>query len=178
MNDRQLTHRSWPEHEFTEAVEAPAEKRIIKRITFFITGAIFVMLIWSIFTNIEEIAKAKGQVVPLGHRQVIQSQSGGTLASIIVAEGDVVKKGDVIANFIAIDSQAAAEELVSKQANLELRIERYNAFMDEREPNFDQYSQTHPELAQQHVKSLQRMNDEKQAIISLSLSEIAKSEAE
>ncbi|MCT7942508.1 MULTISPECIES: HlyD family type I secretion periplasmic adaptor subunit [Shewanella] len=178
MNDRQLTHRSWPEHEFTEAVEAPAEKRIIKRITFFITGAIFVMLIWSIFTNIEEIAKAKGQVVPLGHRQVIQSQSGGTLASIIVAEGDVVKKGDVIANFIAIDSQAAAEELVSKQANLELRIERYNAFMDEREPNFDQYSQTHPELAQQHVKTLQRMNDEKQAIISLSLSEIAKSEAE
>ena len=178
MNDRQLTHRSWPEHEFTEAVEAPAEKRIIKRITFFITGAIFVMLIWSIFTNIEEIAKAKGQVVPLGHRQVIQSQSGGTLASIIVAEGDVVKKGDVIANFIAIDSQAAAEELVSKQANLVLRIERYNAFMDEREPNFDQYSQTHPELAQQHVKTLQRMNDEKQAIISLSLSEIAKSEAE
>lgn len=84
MNDRQLTYRSLPEHEFTEAIEAPTEKRIIKQTTYFIASAVFIMLIWSIFTNIEEIAKAKGQVIPLGHQQVIQSFSGGTLALSLI----------------------------------------------------------------------------------------------
>lgn len=64
MNDRQLNHRSLPEHEFTQAIEAPAEKRIIKQITYFIAGSVFIMFVWSLFTNIEEIAKAKGQVIP------------------------------------------------------------------------------------------------------------------
>lgn len=77
--------------------------------------------------------------MPLGHRQVIQSQTGGTLASIAVAEGDLVQKGDLIANFVATDSQALKEELQSKQANLELKIERYTAFLEEREPDFNAY---------------------------------------
>ncbi|TVP15652.1 HlyD family type I secretion periplasmic adaptor subunit [Shewanella sp. KCT] len=178
MNDSQLTQHSWPEHEFTEAVEAPAEKRAIRRITFFIATAVFILLIWSIFTNIEEIAKAKGQVVPLGHRQVIQSQTGGTLASIAVAEGDLVQKGDLIANFVATDSQALKEELQSKQANLELKIERYNAFLEEREPDFSAYQLGFPTLVAQHINALARMNQEKQAIIALSESDVAKSEAE
>ncbi len=178
MNDSQLSQRSWPEHEFTEAVEAPAEKRAIRRITFFIATAVFILLIWSIFTNIEEIAKAKGQVVPLGHRQVIQSQTGGTLASIAVAEGDLVQKGDLIANFVATDSQALKEELQSKQANLELKIERYTAFLEEREPDFNAYQLGFPALVAQHINALARMNQEKQAIIALSESDVAKSEAE
>ncbi|MCL1041501.1 MULTISPECIES: HlyD family type I secretion periplasmic adaptor subunit [Shewanella] len=178
MNDSQLTQHSWPEHEFTEAIEAPAEKRAIRRITFFIAAAVFILLIWSIFTNIEEIAKAKGQVVPLGHRQVIQSQTGGTLASIAVAEGDLVQKGDLIANFVATDSQALKEELQSKQANLELKIERYNAFLEEREADFNAYQLGFPTLVTQHINALARMNQEKQAIIALSESDVAKSEAE
>ena len=178
MNDRQLTQRSWPDHEFTEAIEAPAEKRVIRHITQFIAGAVLVILVWSIFANIEEIAKAKGQVIPLGNRQVIQSLSGGTLASIIVSEGDLVKKGDILAHFVAIDSQAASEELQSKQANLELKIERYNAFLEARAANFDNFLASHPSLVREHVNDLERMNTEKEAIIQLSLSDIAKSQAE
>ncbi|MCG9695571.1 HlyD family type I secretion periplasmic adaptor subunit [Shewanella sp. Isolate11] len=178
MNDRQLTHRSWPEHEFTEAIEAPAEKKAIKQITLFTASVVLIMFIWSVFTNIEEIAVAPGQVVPLGHRQVIQSQVGGTIASIEVAEGDLVKKGDVVANFVATDSQAVAEELLSKQANLELKIERYNAFIEQRDAKFDAYLIDYPTLVNEHRQSLIRMNEERQAIIELSLSDIAKSKAE
>ncbi len=178
MNDRQLTHRSWPEHEFAEAIEAPAEKKAIRQITIFTASVVLVMFLWSIFTNIEEIAKANGQVVPLGHRQVIQSQLGGTLAYIDVSEGDMVRKGDPIAQFVAIDSEAVLEELQSKQANLELRIERYNAFIDAREANFQAYAADYPLLVNEHIHNLQRMNEEKTAMEKLSLSDIAKSEAE
>lgn len=178
MDNRQLTNNMWPEHEFAEAIEAPAEKRFIKRMTLLIAGSVSIMLLWSVFTQVEEISKSKGQVVPLGHRQVIQSQTGGTLATVMVEEGDVVKKGDVLASFVAIDSQAAEEELASKRANLVLKIERYDAFIEQRQPNFEEFTAEYPQLVDHHTKSLQRMNEERSSIQALSESDIAKSQAE
>lgn len=178
MDDKQLSNRYLPEHEFTEAIEAPMEKRLIKQVMWFVVGSVFLVLLWSVFADIEEIAKAKGQVVPLGHKQVIQSQSGGTLASVLVTEGDLVSKGDVIASFVSVDSQAVEEELLGQQANLQLRIERYNAFIEGRPADFSSYELTYPALVEQHQKSLARMNKEREAIMQLSESEIAKSNAE
>ncbi|WP_242620316.1 biotin/lipoyl-binding protein [Shewanella maritima] len=178
MDNRQLANRTWPAHEFTEAIEAPTEKKLITRIIILIASSVLVMLLWSILTQVEEISKSKGQVVPLGHRQVIQSLTGGTIASVVVEEGDQVKKGDVLASFVAIDSQSAEEELESKRANLLLRIERYDAFIQQRSANFDEFNSTYPQLVKLHTASLLRMNQEREAMQQLSASEIAKSQAE
>jgi HlyD family secretion protein len=178
MNNRQLANRQWPEHEFTDAIEAPIEKKLIRNVTFMIIGSIFCLLVWSIFSEVEEIAKAQGQVVPLGHRQIIQSQLGGTIDSIVVEEGDVVKKGDVLVNFIAIDSQSAKEELASTYANLMMKKERLTAFKERREADFDQYKEPYPRLVLQQRQALLGMNSELSAIESLSKSDIAKTQAE
>ncbi|QQX80754.1 HlyD family type I secretion periplasmic adaptor subunit [Shewanella sp. KX20019] len=178
MDNRQLANRVWPEHEFTDAIEAPAERKLIKRIIFLITGSVLIMLLWSLFTEVEEISKSKGQVVPLGHRQIIQSRTGGTIASVVVEEGDVVKKGDILASFVSIDSQSAEEELASKRANLLLRIERFESFIDQREPDFSEFQIEYPQLVKLHTASLSRMNQERIAMQQLSESDIAKSQAE
>ncbi|MGS0728124.1 biotin/lipoyl-binding protein, partial [Shewanella sp. 0m-11] len=178
MDNRQLANRVWPEHEFTDAIEAPAERKLIKRIILLITGSILIMLLWSIFTHVEEISKSKGQVVPLGHRQVIQSRTGGTIASVEVEEGDVVKEGDILATFVSIDSQSAEEELASKRANLLLKIERYDAFIDKRDADFTEFAIEYPQLVKLHTASLKRMNEERTAVARLSESDIAKSQAE
>lgn len=178
MANRELNNRYFPEHEFTEALEAPSERKLIQRVMLFIVLAVFSILLWSVFANIEEVAKAKGQVIPLGRKQVIQSQTGGTLASVLVSEGDLVKKGDTIASFVSVDSQAVEEELLGQRANLELKIERYNAFMETRKPNFEAYADLYPSLVDQHLKSLERMNKEYEAIVQLSQSDIEKSTAE
>ncbi|MDO6774651.1 MULTISPECIES: HlyD family type I secretion periplasmic adaptor subunit [unclassified Shewanella] len=178
MDNRQLANRVWPEHEFAEAIEAPAERKLIRNIILLITGSILIMLVWSVFTSVEEISKSKGQVVPLGHRQVIQSRAGGTIASVVVEEGDVVKQGDILASFVSIDSLSAEEELSSKRANLMMRIERYEAFIDARDANFDEFAYEYPQLVKLHQSSLNRMIDERVAIEQLSESEIAKSQAE
>ncbi|GIU23770.1 HlyD family type I secretion periplasmic adaptor subunit [Shewanella sp. MBTL60-007] len=178
MDNRQLANRVYPEHEFTDAIEAPTERKLIKRIIYLITGSVLIMLLWSIFTQVEEVSKSKGQIVPLGHRQIIQSRTGGTIASVEVEEGDVVKAGDVLASFVAIDSQSAEEELASKRANLLLRIERYDAFINERAPDFNEFSSEYPQLVKLHTASLTRMNEERIAMAQLSESDIAKSQAE
>lgn len=178
MNNKPLASRTWPEHEFTDAVEAPLETKFIRNVTYLITVAIGVMLLWAIFTEVEEIAKAKGQVVPLGHRQVIQSQLGGTISAIEVEEGDVVKKGDVLAQFIAINSQSAKEELLGQQANLVMTIERMEAFIDKRTADFTAFTTDYPSLVVQQRQALLGMTSEREAIKELSDAELNKSKAQ
>lgn len=178
MDNRQLANRVWPEHEFAEAIEAPAERKLIRNIILLITGSILIMLVWSVLTTVEEISKSKGQAVPLGHRQVIQSRTGGTIASVVVEEGDVVKKGDILASFVSIDSLSAEEELTSKRANLIMRIERYDAFIEQREADFSEFAIHYPQLLRLHTSSLQRMNEERLAMEKLSESDIDKTQAE
>lgn len=62
MDDKQLSNRYLPEHEFTEAIEAPLEKRLIKQVMWFVVGSVFLVLLWSLFADIEEIAKAKDKL--------------------------------------------------------------------------------------------------------------------
>jgi len=178
MNNKPLASRTWPEHEFTDAVEAPLETKFIRNVTYLITVAISVMLLWAIFTEVEEIAKAKGQVVPLGHRQVIQSQLGGTISAIEVEEGDVVKKGDVLAQFVAINSQSAKEELLGQQANLVMTIERMEAFVENRTADFTAFTTEYPSLVIQQRQALLGMTSERDAIKELSDAQLNKSEAQ
>jgi len=176
--NKPLANRTWPEHEFTDAVEAPLETKFIRNVTYLITIAISIMLVWAVFTEVEEIAKAKGQVVPLGHRQVIQSQLGGTISTIAVAEGDVVKKGDVLAQFVAINSQSAKEELLGQQANLLMTIERLEAFMEQRTADFSSFTTDFPSLVVQQRQALLGMTSERDAIKDLSDAELNKSQAQ
>ncbi|TWX67882.1 HlyD family type I secretion periplasmic adaptor subunit [Colwellia demingiae] len=178
MSDRQLNANNFPAHEFTEALETPSERKLIKNITLLVTASIALLLLWSIFTKVEEIAKAKGQVVPLGHRQVIQSQLGGTISAMEVEEGDVVKAGDVLAQFVAINSQSAKEELLSQRANLVMTIERLDAFIEKRTADFGEFTTQFPGLVIQQRQALSGMDSERDAIKELSQAELNKSQAQ
>ena len=178
MTKRKLASRKFNEYELSDAIEAPIEKKIIRNIIYVVSLSISSLLLWSVFSEVEEVAKAPGTVVPLGHRQVIQSQAGGTISELKVEEGDVVKKGDVLANFIAIDSESAKEELISQRVNLLMTIERFNAFSQGREADFSEFHAQHPELVLKQRQSLSAMTAELEAIKSLSKSDVAKANAE
>ncbi len=178
MNDRQVIHSSVTEHEFTDVIEAPIERRLLKFITYFITISIALWLVWSVFTTIEEIAKAQGSIVPLGHRQVIQSKLGGTIKSVAVKEGEIVKKGQVLVNFEATNSKSAVSGLRSEQASLKLKLERIEAFINHRTADFSAYATKYPKLVFHNQRGLADMNRELNALKQLSKSEIAKSQAE
>lgn len=70
--------------------------------------AFFVLFIfWASFSEIEEIVRGSGQVVPSSELQVIQSLEGGILAELMVAEGDKVEQG---ASLARIKNEAFASE--------------------------------------------------------------------
>ena len=91
------------------------------------TGALVVILIgWMAFSNIDEMTHGEGQVVPSSEIQIVQSLEGGVLKELMVGEGEIVKKDQVLAKisdvaFASEERGAAAqrESLLLKKARLE-----------------------------------------------------------
>ena len=56
----------------------------------------FVSLVWGTFAMLDEVTVGLGKVVPSSQVQVIQNLEGGILTELIVHEGEVVKKDQVL----------------------------------------------------------------------------------
>ena len=87
------------EHEFMDELEAatrmkPSEGSHFMLITIAsLVGAFF---IWSGSSEIEEITRGSGQVVPTQEIQVVQSLEGGILEDLLVREGQKVEKDQIL----------------------------------------------------------------------------------
>ncbi len=75
--------------------EASNIKLILKGL---ITVAILllILIIWSSFVTIIETANTFGQLVPEGQIQEIQHLEGGIVNTVLVKDGDYVKKGQLL----------------------------------------------------------------------------------
>lgn len=96
-----------------------------------ILGALFIILIpfltWASFAKLEQISRAQGIVIATAKTQEIQSANEGVIEEIYVTEGQIVKKGEIIAKLDESQFQAGFESIKSKVAALEATIARLRA---------------------------------------------------
>lgn len=90
-------------------------------------GIFFVVfLIWATFSQIDEVVKGEGKVIPSGQTKVLQHFEGGIISEILVSEGDHVKKGQVLYKiengYFDADLKSKEIELMALKAKA-LRIE-------------------------------------------------------
>lgn len=79
---------------------------------------------WTSTAVVEEVTRGSGLVVSSNREQLIQSLEGGILASLLVREGDVVEKGQVLARIDDTRSSASLREGEAKVAGLRAEIVR------------------------------------------------------
>ncbi|MES9858589.1 MAG: HlyD family type I secretion periplasmic adaptor subunit [Sedimenticola sp.] len=101
---------------------SPSSHSILWATVIFFILALF----WGYYTQLDEITRGEGKVVPSRQMQVVQSLDGGIVQEILVEEGQVVQEGDVL---IRIDDtrfassyregQFSAEGLNARIARLE-----------------------------------------------------------
>ncbi len=84
-------------------VRKPKRSAILLSLT--VAAFMLVMLIWASFATLDEVTRAEGQVVTSQRTQVIQNLEGGILRAILVQEGQLVEKGDIVAQ---LDNELAA----------------------------------------------------------------------
>lgn len=79
---------------------------------------------WASFTEIDEITRGEGKIIPATKTQTIQATEPGVVQQIEVRLGQVVQKGDLIVRLDDTTTSVSLGETVAKHRALQARIAR------------------------------------------------------
>ena len=81
----------------------------------YLMAAVFVgALVWAGFARVEEITMGEARVIPASREQVIQSLDPGVVTELLVREGEVVEKGQLLLRIDDTRASALFRELQGK----------------------------------------------------------------
>ncbi|TDT99124.1 HlyD family type I secretion membrane fusion protein [Azorhizobium sp. AG788] len=111
-----------------EIIETPASP-VGRAIGATIIAFFVVAIAWSTFGKIDIIATAPGRIVPTGRTKSIQPFETGVVREIKVADGSVVKAGDVLVEIDPTANAADERRLIRDLAQDKLDIARLTALL-------------------------------------------------
>jgi adhesin transport system membrane fusion protein len=87
-----------------------------------------IFLIWASFSELEEVTRGEGKVVPSSHVQIVQNLEGGIISEILVNVGDTVKKDQLLlridpTRFASSFDENRAKYLSNKAKSARLKAE-------------------------------------------------------
>ncbi len=89
--------------------------------------AISLLLLWSAFAEIDQMVRARGQVIAAARTQMVEAADNGVLAQLMVREGQRVKKGQLLARLDQNRVLAAYDDSRNKVAALQASLARLRA---------------------------------------------------
>lgn len=82
--------------------------------TRFLAGSVSLLVLgtvaWSYFSLVDEVAVARGELIPSTEVRPIRSLSRGTITNVAKAEGETVRKGDVLLTIDPISTSPKSQE--------------------------------------------------------------------
>jgi len=118
------------DYEFMNSLSAAVAENTPKKmrwVLYFWLIAVAAFIAWASFTQIDEITRGQGEVIPSGDNQMIQNLEGGIVEDILVKIGDIVEKGQPL---LKIDNQKSISQLNStniKELELQAKMIRLKA---------------------------------------------------
>jgi membrane fusion protein, adhesin transport system len=85
------------------------------------------LLLWAGWAELDQITRAPGQVIASARTQTVQAPEGGVLQKLLVKEGDVVTKGQLLGILERSRAQAAVNDSQAKVAALRITLARLSA---------------------------------------------------
>jgi len=82
---------------------------------------------WMALAQVDRVVHAEGRVVPAGKAQIVQHLEGGIVSSLVVHEGSLVKKGDLLVVIGDTRADSQLGERMIKIASLRARAARLKA---------------------------------------------------
>lgn len=103
-------------------------------------------IVWTAFAHVGEIARAPGEVIPATHSRIIQHRDGGSVAAVLVRDGQMVKQGDALIKLDDADIRQDLARAQARQTALDLQEERLRALIEGRSPAFAAIGEDAPAL--------------------------------
>lgn len=93
-----------------------------------LTALFFVCAIWwASQTELDEVTRGEGKVIPSSKIQIVQNLEGGILSEVLVSEGEIVEKGDVLVRIDDTRFSSSFMESKLKYWELQARVARLEA---------------------------------------------------
>jgi len=151
---------------FRSAQSSDMEKRRLSeelRGSRWVLWATFIALVsfftWANFSEIDQITRAPGSVIPSSNIQLIQSKDGGVLQQLPVSVGEVVDRGQIIAQFETTNAEADHQEAKAQVAALSAAMSRLTAELFGTTPEFSPLAKEFPHF----VRSQKLLFDRRQS---------------
>ncbi len=113
----------------------------------FTTLAVVAFFVWAGWAELDQITRARGQVIPTGRVQSVQAAAEGSVNAILVKEGDRVAKGQLLVQLDQVSAGAAVEEGRARVAALRATMARIEAELFNRPLSFPAEVNAFPDLA-------------------------------
>lgn len=127
-------------------MRTPPDSKKLTIIPLLALSALVAFLVWSSIAEIDQISRAQGQVIPVGRVQVVQSADGGVIQRILVREGDVVRRGQLLVQLDAAKIAASVAEGEAKVASIKGTLARIEAELFDRALVFPKEVDDYPEI--------------------------------
>eukprot|EP01030_Chromulinospumella_sphaerica_P002404 gene2404-2356_t len=130
-----------------------------------------VFVTWAYFAEVDQITRAPGSVISSARSQIIQSLDGGVIEDLLVKEGDVVQRDQVLVKLEKTRQESGFLETRAKAAALTVTVARLQAEVLGREPKFPRETLKYPEFVQSQMvlfkKRSSAIREEVQALQSM-----------
>jgi len=114
-----------------------------------------VFITWASLFHLDEVTTGSGKVIPSSHEQVIQSLEGGIIHSLMVREGDIVERGQQLAQLDRTKTESSVLESESRLNAAMATAARLNAEVNDTELKFPAELDDDVELVKQETALFQ-----------------------
>ncbi|MFA7404237.1 MAG: HlyD family type I secretion periplasmic adaptor subunit [Pelobacteraceae bacterium] len=106
-----------------EKPPAPLGRAVLKSVMLLFLG----IIIWAVFGRLDIVAVAEGKLVPQSYLKIVQPAEQGIVKEILIREGELVKKGQVLIRMDAVISNAEGMSLASEAGKYRLALRRIDS---------------------------------------------------
>ena len=105
-----------------------------------------VFIAWATFAILDEVTVGTGKITPSTHAQVIESLDGGIVSALMVKEGDIVERGQMLARLDPTRFQSNYGEAAARVRALRASSERLRSELTGEPLRFSAESMREPDL--------------------------------
>ncbi|EPA9953910.1 HlyD family efflux transporter periplasmic adaptor subunit [Cronobacter sakazakii] len=114
--------------QLTMQEELARQGRFYSSVIWLTLAALVLFFVWAWFATLDEVTVGTGKITPSSRAQVIESLDGGIVNALMVHEGDVVERGQMLARldptrFQSNYGEAAARARALRASSERLRLE-------------------------------------------------------
>ncbi|EKS1846642.1 HlyD family efflux transporter periplasmic adaptor subunit [Cronobacter muytjensii] len=132
--------------QLTMQEELARQGRFYSSVIWLTLAALVLFFVWAWFATLDEVTVGTGKITPSSRAQVIESLDGGIVNALMVHEGDVVERGQMLARLDPTRFQSNYGEAAARARALRASSERLRSELTGEPLKFSEESLREPAL--------------------------------